>query len=255
MCLDPFHRKVYRDGHYVHARCRAGRPVLEVLVAAEGSIISRGQLSSNRASRSCAPTPFTNAIRIAVVRALHERLGGAWVRGHRRSAAGIDHRGSEPRQPDVDAGVHRAPVFEHFILNSSSAAHQFLMLDDALLLEVRKRCRPGLCAKEHRHHSLHDTRGLDHAGRRDLFGGLRSHGRSGLELSCWCSVSSDDALSRRPHARPLAGVADATHMAGDGCAHTPIGYQARDDGFHELADAFDVTYFAASIRTPTLPNS
>src|SRR6478752_1129231 len=69
--LDPFRREVYRDGRYVPLT-RKQFAVLEVLVAAEGGVVSAEELL-NRAWDENAD-PFTNAVRITVS-ALRKRLG------------------------------------------------------------------------------------------------------------------------------------------------------------------------------------
>jgi two-component system, OmpR family, response regulator VanR len=69
--LDPFRREVFRDGRYVPLT-RKQFAVLEVLVAAEGGVVSAEELL-NRAWDENAD-PFTNAVRITVS-ALRKRLG------------------------------------------------------------------------------------------------------------------------------------------------------------------------------------
>src|SRR6202046_2741761 len=69
--LDPFRREVHRDGRYV-ACTRKQFAVLEVLVSAEGGVVSAEELL-NRAWDEHAD-PFTNAVRITVS-ALRKRLG------------------------------------------------------------------------------------------------------------------------------------------------------------------------------------
>jgi two-component system response regulator VanR len=73
--LDPFRREVYRDGRYV-ALTRKQFAVLEVLVAAEGGVISAEQLLEQAWDEHA--DPFTNAVRITVS-ALRKRLGEPWV--------------------------------------------------------------------------------------------------------------------------------------------------------------------------------
>ena len=73
--LDPFRREVYRDGRYV-ALTRKQFAVLEVLVAAEGGVVSAEDLL-HRAWDEHAD-PFTNAVRITVS-ALRKRLGEPWL--------------------------------------------------------------------------------------------------------------------------------------------------------------------------------
>ena len=69
--LDPFRREVYRDGRYV-ALTRKQFAVLEVLVAAEGGVVSPEELLARAWDEHA--DPFTNAVRITVS-ALRKRLG------------------------------------------------------------------------------------------------------------------------------------------------------------------------------------
>jgi two-component system, OmpR family, response regulator VanR len=69
--VDPFRREVYRDGHYV-ALTRKQFAVLEVLVAAEGGVVSAESLLERAWDQNA--DPFTNAVRITVS-ALRKRLG------------------------------------------------------------------------------------------------------------------------------------------------------------------------------------
>jgi two-component system, OmpR family, response regulator VanR len=69
--LDPFRREVYRDGRYV-ALTRKQFAVLEVLVAAEGGVVSAESLLEQAWDENA--DPFTNAVRITVS-ALRKRLG------------------------------------------------------------------------------------------------------------------------------------------------------------------------------------
>jgi two-component system response regulator VanR len=69
--LDPFRREVYRDGCYV-ALTRKQFAVLEVLVAAEGGVVSAEELLKRAWDENA--DPFTNAVRITVS-ALRKRLG------------------------------------------------------------------------------------------------------------------------------------------------------------------------------------
>jgi two-component system, OmpR family, response regulator VanR len=69
--LDPFRREVYRDGRYV-ALTRKQFAVLEVLVAAEGGVVSAEELLERAWDENA--DPFTNAVRITVS-ALRKRLG------------------------------------------------------------------------------------------------------------------------------------------------------------------------------------
>ncbi|MET0784826.1 response regulator transcription factor [Leifsonia flava] len=73
--LDPFRREVYRDGRYV-ALTRKQFAVLEVLVEAEGGVISAEELLERAWDENA--DPFTNAVRITVS-ALRKRLGEPWL--------------------------------------------------------------------------------------------------------------------------------------------------------------------------------
>ena len=73
--LDPFRREVYRDGRYI-ALTRKQFAVLEVLVAAEGGIVSAEELLERAWDENA--DPFTNAVRITVS-ALRKRLGDPWI--------------------------------------------------------------------------------------------------------------------------------------------------------------------------------
>ena len=73
--LDPFRREVYRDGRYV-ALTRKQFAVLEVLVAAEGGVVSAEELLERAWDESA--DPFTNAVRITVS-GLRKRLGEPWI--------------------------------------------------------------------------------------------------------------------------------------------------------------------------------
>ena len=69
--LDPFRREVYRDGRYV-ALTRKQFAVLEVLVVADGGVVSAEELLQRAWDENA--DPFTNAVRITVS-ALRKRLG------------------------------------------------------------------------------------------------------------------------------------------------------------------------------------
>jgi two-component system response regulator VanR len=73
--LDPFRREVYRDGRYV-ALTRKQFAVLEVLVAADGGVVSAEELLARAWDEHA--DPFTNAVRITVS-ALRKRLGEPWL--------------------------------------------------------------------------------------------------------------------------------------------------------------------------------
>jgi len=83
--LDPFRREVYRDGRYV-ALTRKQFAVLEVLVAAEGGVVSAEELLEQAWDEHA--DPFTNAVRI-IVSSLRKRLGEPWVIA---TVAGVGYR-------------------------------------------------------------------------------------------------------------------------------------------------------------------
>ncbi|GAA3357489.1 response regulator transcription factor [Saccharopolyspora gregorii] len=92
--LDPFRREVFRDGRHV-ALTRKQFAVLEVLVGAEGGVVSAEELLARAWDENA--DPFTNAVRITVS-ALRKRLGEPWLIatvpgvGYRIEAA-VDDRG------------------------------------------------------------------------------------------------------------------------------------------------------------------
>ena len=90
--LDPFRREVYRDGRYV-ALTRKQFAVLEVLVAAEGGVVSAEELLARAWDENA--DPFTNAVRITVS-ALRKRLGEPWIIA---TVAGVGYR--IDAQPDA----------------------------------------------------------------------------------------------------------------------------------------------------------
>jgi two-component system, OmpR family, response regulator VanR len=83
--LDPFHREVYRDDRYV-ALTRKQFAVLEVLVAADGGVVSSEELLDRAWDENA--DPFTNAVRITIS-ALRKRLGEPRIIG---TVAGVGYR-------------------------------------------------------------------------------------------------------------------------------------------------------------------
>src|SRR3954470_18383557 len=73
--LDPFRREGFRDGRYV-ALTRKQFAVLEVLVAADGGVVSAEELLQRAWDEHA--DPFTNAVRITVS-TRRKRLGEPWV--------------------------------------------------------------------------------------------------------------------------------------------------------------------------------
>ena len=97
--LDPFRREVFRYGRYI-ALTRKQFAVLEVLVAAEGGVVSAEELLERGWDEHA--DPFTNAVRITVS-ALRKRLGEPWVIA---TVAGVGYR--IDTQPDFgrEGGDH-----------------------------------------------------------------------------------------------------------------------------------------------------
>jgi two-component system, OmpR family, response regulator VanR len=83
--VDPFRREVYRDGRYV-LLTRKQFAVLEVLVAADGGVVSAEELLERAWDENA--DPFTNAVRITVS-ALRKRLGEPWIIA---TVAGVGYR-------------------------------------------------------------------------------------------------------------------------------------------------------------------
>jgi two-component system response regulator VanR len=83
--VDPFRREVYRNGRYV-ALTRKQFAVLDVLVAAEGGVVSAEDLLARAWDEHA--DPFTNAVRITVS-GLRKRLGEPWLI---TTVAGVGYR-------------------------------------------------------------------------------------------------------------------------------------------------------------------
>jgi two-component system response regulator VanR len=92
--LDPFRREVHRDDRYVPLT-RKQFAVLEVLVGAEGGVVSAEELLARGWDEHA--DPFTNAVRITVS-ALRKRLGEPWVIA---TVPGVGYR--------IDTGSDRQP--------------------------------------------------------------------------------------------------------------------------------------------------
>src|ERR1700710_2595603 len=95
--LDPFRREVYRDGRYV-ALTRKQFAVLEILVAAEGGVVSAEELLERAWDQNA--DPFTNAVRITVS-ALRKRLGEPSIIA---TVAGVGYRIDTQPDPGREEG-------------------------------------------------------------------------------------------------------------------------------------------------------
>ncbi len=98
--LDPFRREVYRDGRYV-ALTRKQFAVLEVLIAAEGGVVSADQLLERAWDENA--DPLTNAVRITVS-ALRKRLGEPGIIA---TVAGVGYRIETAPGAGLDSTSHR----------------------------------------------------------------------------------------------------------------------------------------------------
>ncbi len=87
--LDPFRREVFRDGRYV-ALTRKQFAVLEVLIGADGGVVSAEELLERAWDENA--DPFTNAVRITVS-ALRKRLGEPGIIG---TVPGVGYRIETP---------------------------------------------------------------------------------------------------------------------------------------------------------------
>ena len=97
--LDPFRQEVYRDGRYV-ALTGKQFAVLEVLVAAEGGVVSPEELLARAWDEHA--DPFTNAVRITV---LGPAQTARRTRDHRhRARRGLPHRYRGPARGRGDRG-------------------------------------------------------------------------------------------------------------------------------------------------------
>jgi two-component system, OmpR family, response regulator VanR len=96
--VDPFRREVFRDGRYI-ALTRKQFAVLDVLVAADGGVVSAEQLLERAWDENA--DPFTNAVRITVS-SLRKRLGEPWLIA---TVPGVGYRIEAPHPTVVDGPV------------------------------------------------------------------------------------------------------------------------------------------------------
>jgi two-component system response regulator VanR len=97
--VDPFRREVYRENRYI-ALTRKQFAVLEVLVAADGGVVSAEELLARAWDEHA--DPFTNAVRITVS-ALRKRLGAPPIIS---TVAGVGYRIDTQRDAGDERGVH-----------------------------------------------------------------------------------------------------------------------------------------------------
>ncbi len=221
--LDPFRREVYRDGRYVPLT-RKQFAVLEVLVTAEGGVVSAEELLERAWDGNA--DPFTNAVRITVS-GLRKRLGEPWLIA---TVAGVGYR---IERGGAGRRVDRAPGLSARLKLTLSYAG-FLMVAGAVLLAAvwvlllatsRGVHRPPRAVfVVHSHADL--LRGFAPIAAMvmafllvfGLLGGWILAGRMLAPLTA----------SPTPHASPRAGR----------CL-TGSSWRAAEDEFRELADSFD----------------
>ena len=97
--VDPFRREVYRDGRYVPLT-RKQFAVLDVLVAAEGDIVSAEELLEQAWDENA--DPFTNAVRITIS-GLRKRLGKPWLIA---TVPGVGYRIGTGQEGRGEGGEH-----------------------------------------------------------------------------------------------------------------------------------------------------
>ena len=97
--VDPFRREVYRDGRYVPLT-RKQFAVLDVLVAAEGDIVSAEELLEQAWDENA--DPFTNAVRITIS-GLRKRLGKPWLIA---TVPGVGYRIDTGQEGRGEGGEH-----------------------------------------------------------------------------------------------------------------------------------------------------
>jgi two-component system response regulator VanR len=95
--LDPFRREVYRDDRYI-TLTRKQFAVLEVLVTAQGGVVSAEELLERAWDENA--DPFTNAVRITVS-ALRKRLGEPPIIS---TVPGVGYRIRAETDVDLDEG-------------------------------------------------------------------------------------------------------------------------------------------------------
>jgi two-component system sensor histidine kinase VanS len=209
--LDPFRREVYRDGRYV-ALTRKQFAVLEVLVAAEGGVVSAEELLARAWDENA--NPFTNAVRITVS-GLRKRA----------SATASTPNGRPARR---EGTVDRAPGPSARLKLTLSYAG-FLVLTSAVLVVVgyfslSRGVHPGVIFMVQSHAAL--------------WRAFAPTAAIVLAFLLLFGLVGGWLLAGRMLA-PLSRITDATRTAANGSLSHRIELEGRGDEFRELADAFD----------------
>ncbi len=234
--LDPFRREVYRDGRYV-ALTRKQFAVLEVLVTAEGGVVSAEELLARAWDENA--DPFTNAVRITVS-GLRKRLGEPWLIA---TVAGAGYRiDTQPARGVREKSVDRAPGPSVRLKLTLSYAG-FLMLAGALMLAAAWVAgQPGQSSEfllRYVPDGVISTMGGLVPGNNSFL--LRAYAPAAavvLALLLVFGLLGGWLLAGRMLA-PLTRITEATRMGASGSLSHRIRLPGRSDEFRELADAFD----------------
>src|SRR6266508_1676949 len=209
--LDPFRREVYRDGRYV-VLTRKQFAVLEVLVAAEGGVVSAEELLERAWDENA--DPFTNAVRITVS-ALRKRLGEPWI------IATVD------RAPGLSVRLKLTLSYAGFLMIAGAlllaAVWLFLLRyvpDRALILNSTD-LSPGVFPIRSSLLRVFAPRAAAVSAFLLVFGLVGGWILAGRMLA------------------PLTRITDATRKAATGSLSHRIELEGPNDEFRELADAFD----------------
>ena len=224
--VDPFRREVYRDGRYV-ALTRKQFAVLEVLVGADGGVVSAEELLERAWDEHA--DPFTNAVRITVS-ALRKRLGEPWLIA---TVSGVGYRIDTGPAGVRAATVDRAPGLSVRLKLTLSYAG-FLMLAGVLLLAVvwvfLLRYVPD--------RAIARGPGGFVPNRSDLLDVFVPKATIVLAFLLAFGLVGGWLLAGRMLA-PLSRIAGATRLAAKGSLAHRIELEGRSDEFRELADSFD----------------
>ena len=225
--VDPFRREVYRDGRYV-ALTRKQFAVLEVLVAADGGVVSAEELLERAWDENA--DPFTNAVRITVS-ALRKRLGEPWVIA---TVPGVGYRiAAAPGTAGADRRRMARAWGPSARLKLTLSYAGFLMVAGTLLLATvwvfllryvpdHARFGPGPASPT----------------RSDLLDAFAPRAAQALAVLLVVGLVGGWFLAGRMLA-PLTRITEATRIAADGSLSHRIRLEGRTDEFRELADGFD----------------
>ena len=206
--------------------------MLEVLVAAEGGVVSAEELLERAWDEHA--DPFTNAVRITVS-ALRKRLGEPWIIA---TVAGVGYRIDTPtgRAGVKEETVERAPGLSVRLKLTLSYAG-FLMLAGVLMLAavwvvVLRYIPDGVIAR------LHPSWWFVHRPLRPPERLRLDRGRR-CWRSCWSFGLVGGWLLAGRMLAPLTRITEATRLAANGSLSHRIRLPGRNDEFRELADSFD----------------